>query len=619
MRSLPYYTLPAACVSTLLFIVSCAGLPPPAKFPDASTVPSPSRAEAMARNGDHTGAATLYEALAARAPATEQPNLQLLAAGEWLRANRGGDVTRLLAGISGALNAQQDTQRRVLDAEVSLASGQAQQAWQKITSVSDVNGNASATYLDARMRMALATSRPVDAVRAEVNAERLVSTNADRSEWRSRLLAQLRTARERGIKLEAAASQDVTIKGWLELGSMLASNRGASLGGGADAARWRVRYPNHPAAELLSEALPPPLSGGNINRIALLLPLTSSTEARTMRDGFQYALNQIPAGSRPELKVYDTSTTAVLEQLAAARAEGAAFIVGPLIKTDVATVAAAGAQSVPVLALNALALEDSGVSGLYQFALSPEDEARDTARQILATGLKRGTALAPASEWGNRVLTAFTQELRAGGGTLLAQASYDTSRNDYSEAIKSVLGTTESEVRLRRVQSVTGLKLEFEPRRHADIEFIYAAASTTTTARLLRPQLGYMYAGDIPVYMSSAAHTPESREANLDLNGVLFPEMPWRLPDASFDAARADAEQSGQANWRSAYFAFGYDALQLALGIAGAGRDVGKVRVAGLSGQLTIAANGRVHRELSWALVRDGVATLVDPPLATNN
>ena len=41
-------------------------------------------------------------------------------------------------------------------------------------------------------------------------------------------------------------------------------------------------------------------------------------------------------------------------QLAMARAEGASFVVGPLLKNDVAAMAAAGTQGVPMLALNAL-------------------------------------------------------------------------------------------------------------------------------------------------------------------------------------------------------------------------------------------------------------------------
>lgn len=600
-----------------LLLVGCAGLPP-ASFPRAVQAATPQAADAAARRGDHAQAADLYETLAAGAASGEAISLRLQAASEWLLAGRAGDAGRLVGALGGAntgsLNAEQAVWRRVLDADVALANGQTQQAWDKISGLAEPTAGPNVNrYLDARMRIAMGAARPVDSVRSEVAAERLASDAASRNEWRSRLLALLRQARERGVRLDPAASQDAVIKGWLDLGALLGSARGASLTGGSDAARWRARNPNHPAAELVAAALPAPIAVGSAaTRIALLLPAAASAEARIIRDGFQFALEQLPAGARPQLQVYDTSTVPALEQLAAARAEGNSFVVGPLLRNDVATLAAGGAPAVPTLALNALPNDARGPDNLFQFALSPEDEARSTARRILADGLKRGVALSPSGEWGTRVSTAFNQEFLAGGGVLLAQGGYDPNAADYSSAIKQVLAVNESEARLRRLQSLTGTKLEFEPRRRADIEFIFAAASQPTTARMLRPQLGYQYAGDVPTYLTSLAYTAGAKEANEDLNGAMLPGMPWLLPDASLDAVRTAAQQSAAAgNWQSQYFAFGYDACQLALAIAAAGRDTSRLRVAGLTGQLTMDSGGRVRREQVWARIRDGEAQLL--------
>ena len=88
-----------------------------------------------------------------------------------------------------------------------------------------------------------------------------------------------------------------------------------------------------------------------------------------------------------------------------------------------------------MLALNALPNDARGPDNLYQFALSPEDEARATARRILADGLKRGVALSPSGEWGTRVSTAFNQEFLAGGGVLLAQTA--TTRTPPTTAVPS--------------------------------------------------------------------------------------------------------------------------------------------------------------------------------------
>jgi uncharacterized protein len=602
-------------------LAACAGLPPPATFPGAGGTPSVERAEAAAQRGNPAQAAQMYETLATKAAGSEQITLQLRAARAWLSAARTSEAQRVLDGMAGPGTVEQRNERTLLEAELALANGRAQLAWTRIEPLPEPAGAAAAPYLDARMRIALAAARPVDAVRAEMRNEALSNTSAQRSEARSRLLALLRQARERGVKLDPAASNDPTVKGWLDLGALISGSRGVSLTGGADAARWRARYPQHPATELLGEALPPAISGGSITHLALLLPSggPGANEARTIRDGFEFALHQLPGDARPELRVYDTSTTPAVEQIAAARAEGADFIVGPFLRADVAAAAATGSQAVPLLALNFLPGEEAGGNGFYQYALSPEDEAREIARRIVARGQKRGVALVPAGDWGNRVLAAFEQEYRAAGGVLLAQAVYDTSRPDYSAAIKQVLGTGASEERLQRLQRITSARYEFEPRRRADIEFIYAAASQSNQARLLRPQLNYNFAGAAPIYMSSGTYTPDNAEVAQDLSGVEFPDMPWRLPDASLDATRASAAQdAGSAAWRSPYFAFGYDALQLALALAANRRDTARVQVAGLTGLLRLTPAGRVRREQQWARIQGGAAVLTDPLSAHN-
>lgn len=595
-----------------LLLAGCAGLPP-ATFPGASQATTPQAAEAAARRGDHSQAASLYETLAAGSAPAEAGNLRLQAATEFLQAGRASDAGRLVSSLGGAgavLNADQSLWRRILDADVSLASGQAQPAWEKIAAIPEPSGTHALRYLDTRMRIAMAAGRPVDSIRSEVSAERLIADAGIRSDWRNRLLGLLRQAHERGVRLDPAASQDPLVRGWLDLGALLGTVRGASLTGNSDVARWRARNPSHPAAELVASALPAPIAAGRAtHRLALLLPVTSSAEARSIRDGFQFALEQLTEATRPQLRVYDTSSVSAVEQLAAARADGNSFVVGPLLRNDVAAVAAAGAPPLPMLALNALANDARGPDNFFQFALSPEEEARATARRILADGLKRGITLSPSGEWGTRVSAAFRQEFLAGGGVLLAQTTYDPNAADHSSAIRQSLGVSESEARLRRLQTVTGTKYEFEPRRRADIQFIFAAASQPTMGRMLRPQLGYQFAGNIPTYMTSLAYTAGTREANEDLNGATLPGMPWLLPDASLDTLRATAQQNiANGAWQSQYFAFGYDACQLALAIASAGRDTSRLRVAGLTGQLSVDSAGRVRREQAWVRIRDGEA-----------
>ncbi len=247
----------------------------------------------------------------------------------------------------------------------------------------------------------------------------------------------------------------------------------------------------------------------------------------------------------------------------------------------------------------------------YQYALSPEDEARLAARRILEDGHRRGIAIVPAGDWGTRVLAAFKQELETGGGGLFATAAIDTSLTDYGDAVQQILRISDSRARHKRLESILGTKLQFEPRRRGDLEFIFAPAQAGVE-RLLRPQLRFHYAGDVPTYATSDAFEPDTR-ANQDLEGLMFPDMPWMLGSDLADAVRAatrDAWPNGGPR-RGRLFAFGFDAYRLALALRQPGSN--NVNVEGLTGRLTVDAEHRVHRDLNWAQIHNGEVRVLAP------
>ncbi len=602
-------SLPALRLSRLIAPLLClSALAACTSFPRASFPPAAPGAPSAEAVSERRAAAMALENAARKAPPAEQAQLQLQAARAWLQAGRAGEALRVLAALGANLTPVQSIEQRVLDADIDLASGQAQQAWRKMSVIPAPAGTALAPqYFDSRMRIALAAARPVEAVRAEMDAERLARDDAARSQLRGELLALLREARETGVKLEPEASQDPTIRGWLDLGAKAGSGGGAAISGAAEALEWRTRYPGHPATELLASALPAALPvTTQLRKLALLLPLSGQAAgyAATIHAGFDYAWQQLPAEGRPAVQLYDTGVLPVNDALLQARADGNDFIVGPLTRQEV-DIAASAAPGLPMLALNFLTAGRAAPTGMEQFALSPEDEARAIARRLLASGQKRGVTLSPTGEWGTRVLAAFTQELLAGGGTLLAQTVYDPTGHDFGAPIRQVLGTDQSIARRENIEAVLGQKLEFEPRGRADLEFIFVA-SQPVSARLLRPQLRFQYAGDTTVYSTSDAYATEGGIANQDLDGVIIPAMPWILPGSGLAAAVRATVQAGAGDstiWQSGLYAFGYDACQLAMAIAAAGGDAQRVHVAGLTGDLTLAPDGRVRREPSWARI----------------
>lgn len=437
----------------------------------------------------------------------------------------------------------------------------------------------------------------LDAHRAEDAARVLALTtgplSAEQSTQRALLNAQL--ALERGQRAEALHQFRAIPEPHAEplLGRYHAL--AAALSAGA------VERPTAPGKAVATR---PVESGAHI---ALLLPVTgrAAGAAQSVRDGFMTAYYQAPAAERPRVRVYDTGIMSVAAALTQAREQGADFIVGPLTREEVTAAADYTAGRAPLLALNFLPPEKAAPADFYQFALSPEDEARLAARRILDDHHPRGIAIVPAGEWGTRVLGAFRQELNAGGGELIASTQIDAARTDYSSSITEVLRISESTARYKRLESVLGTKLQFEPRRRGDIEFIFAPGQASTE-RLLRPQLRFHYAGDIPTYATSDAFEPDMH-ANEDLEGLMFPDMPWILGGDFADAVHAAAREAwpNGGPYRSRLFAFGFDAFRLAQALPHHGA-ASSVSVEGLTGRLSLDADHRVRRELNWAQVHNG-------------
>lgn len=579
--------------------------------------PSVDRAEELIRAGDHASAAALYERLASETTGSDSAEFRLRAARAWLTAGRAADADRVLALLPAGLTQQQTLEQNLLRIQSLVAQGRGDEAWRQISSMQTPAAQpAAARYYETRQQVAVATGHLLDGIRSELARERLIAPGEARNA-RAELLGQLRAAAERGVSLAPPPGSDVTVRGWLEAASVALDNsRNATLGATRMAA-FRARYPSHPALAALSgepgigiEETPASLAASP--HLALMLPLTGRTSAPAaqIRDGFMTAYYQLPANSRPRLRVYDTAVTSIADTVTQAVAAGAEFIVGPLTREEVVAAGELLTTRPPILALNFLPADRPTPPRYYQFALSPEDDARAVARYIGATGRRRGVVLTPEGDWGTRVAAAFDEELRAAGGFLLGQASFGaTTRTDFGDSITQVLRTDDSRVRHQRIQATIGQKLEFEPRRRPDIQFIFAP-SQPGAARQLRPQLRFHLAGDIPTYTLGDAYEPHPT-ANQEIDGMMFPDMPWMLGDEGLSGPVREAARQAfgdSAGRRGRLFAFGFDAFRIATSLQ---RGVG-INPEGLTGTLSIDAQGRVRRELEWVRIKGGAPTAIE-------
>jgi outer membrane PBP1 activator LpoA protein len=640
----------ASCALLVLLVAGC-GAP---TRPQASV----ERAAALSARGDHLAAAREYEAVAAATAESVVANAALLpAAREWLQAGDAAAAEQALGRLLPPLDAEQTDTRTLLLAETALARGEAARGWEILAGVKAPLGAARIeAYHALRQRLALATNRPLQAIRSQAEREAVAGDTAAVAQLRRDFLKQLTATVDRGTVLDPRlAGRDAVARGWLEAAPLASRAARAPIAANAGiTAAWRKRYPTHPAAAALAAVgqLPPPrkpdpvptvagvqsaaaapaknagtaaatgaalVPSGTplppIAHVAVLLPLSGRNAAAgiQLRDGLLAAHYAEAEASRTPIRFYDTARQTVVEAFAAARRGGAVFVIGPLVREDVAAVvpSATEAGAPPVLALNFLPADQPAPSALFrQFALSPEDEARAVARRALAEGRRRAIALVPAGEWGTRVLAAFREELEAGGGGILAVETL-TGR-EVGPVIQAALRLDDSLARHRRVQAALDTPLAFQPRRRADIDFVFMPGQAAAI-RQWRPQLRFHGGGDLPSFATSDAWDGRS---GAELAGIVFPDMDWTIaPDAPAAAALRSATEAafGDSRGRGRLFAFGHDAWLLQAAIRAGRPPTAATPLSGASGALSIDADGRVERSLRWAEIGNSGFRLLAP------
>ena len=603
----------AALTAVTLVLAGCAAVP-------SGPAPTTEQAATLARQGNLAGAAQMYEALANESRGAARNDFALEAAGAYLAAQRPDDATRALDLLSPPLSGSAAFDRALIEVRLALQRGQVAHAWMLVQAIASPQQADSATrYLRLEQRVAFAAGHAAAAVEAEIELEHWLLNAAAIEQSRVSLLHALRDAAERGLKIAPGTGESPVVHGWLELAPLAAEAAHNPTVATADLTAWLSRHPDHPAVEAVRSELlgeqPQPLAAQS--HIALLLPITGPAGplAVSVRDGFLTAYYQTPVQQRPVVRIYDTGGgQSIADIIGAATQAGADMVVGPLTRQDVAAAAGDHTQRPPLLALNFLPDGAQAPPLFFQFALSPVEEAKLVARRVLSDGHQLGIAIVPAGELGSRELAAFSQQLQSGGGTLLASTMIDPAEADFSDPLKQVLGIDESRARLDKLEGLLGTHLHFVPRRREDIQFIFSPAPADIE-RLLQPQLRFYYAGGIATYATSDAFDPDPR-ANQDLDGLMFPSMPWLLGSPLAEAVQSAASQAWPAGGpqRGRLFAFGFDAYRIAAALR-QNSTPSSLDISGLTGQLTLDPDGRIHRQLIWAQLEGGEVTeLPSPP-----
>lgn len=552
----------------------------------------------------YTMPATAYLALAKSQVGDERQSLLMMAAGRLIYDGQWKQGLAILTQMD-ALPLALSNEKSLLLAKIDLMRGQPRAAISQLAVVRETH--TLPIYYQVQFHEMLAYAYQSIGNAAESVAERirlddLLPDDDAKANNRRVLWLSLTTLPMAELDALVVESPDGSIvKGWMQLALLSRQSYHDSQAMLARIEQWQAAYPHHPAHQLL----PSPLSSVPLyatpKQLALLLPLTGplAGPGSAVKDGFMAARDANP--SSPDVRVYDTHATNVAALYEQAVANGADYVVGPLSKADVATVANMN-HPVPTLLLNDLV--GSPHANAYQFGLSPSNEARQVAAKARKSGLSRALIIAPAGVWGDDVVRAFSNQWRANGGQVVDALRFSAT-DDMNTSIRSFLRVSDSEAREKDLQRMLGRHLETTPIRRQDFDVIFMLAYPSK-ARQIMPMLRYYYAGNVPVYATSSVYSGSANAMkDRDLDGVIFCDMPWVFN-----------HQMGSRNWPEQFnsynrlYALGLDSYALsnqlnqlilfpALGVSDK------------SGVLYLSANQQIARILAFGQFKQGLAQLM--------
>ena len=321
-----------------------------------------------------------------------------------------------------------------------------------------------------------------------------------------------------------------------------------------------------------SEETPPPTAarGDPPAAIALVLPLGSEAFGRAagaVRAGFLAAA----AAAKIKPVVIGHGDDDVLIAFAAAKDGGARVIVGPLVRDDLKTLAAAGLDLPPTIALNQLDEAAPLPDNIYTLTLTLDSDARQLAHRARDAGATSVAVIASDSPLQQRFAAAFNAEWILAGGNAPAMFRFDRAP-DVLRALRRDLIKTPVDAALLAIDG-------------ADVA------------------LAKSYVKSTPIYTSNQVNERQPRENRFDLDDVRFVDIPWLVdPDAAPFAGLKRPDYPNAALDR--LYALGIDAFRVAQAFADGTPE--RLDFDGATGRLSLDSGRQFVREGRLMVFRSG-------------
>lgn len=535
--------------------------------------------------------------------ADNQASQHLLKADTLIQSGDSPSARKELDLINPAdLSAELRSKLTLLEAQMALSMGDAEQALAKLQ-ITRPKLLATADQIAFYQSLAFAHSLTGDVlpgVSARIKLGGLLQSPRQQQENIVTILDMLSVLPSETLNTPPAMADE--LGGWMALAKILKQRNQSGFDVGDEIRQWRQAFPNHPAnAEFLQAYLatpqpasepiaaeqapsPPAVTG---SMIAVLLPSSGSYlhAGKAIKEGLLVA-HRLAASAAPQLplKFYDTEETDITSLYNKAVAEGAKQVIGPLLKEQIETLALNAELTVPVLALNHV--EHLSKTNLYQFGLSPIDEADQLALKARRDGRQSAVLLVPDNAYGQRIGQYLASAWQSKGGIIAGMQSYDPKQHNIASQLNTLLAT--------------------DPRVKDQPQTVLLSASPEL-GRELAPQLKYHQSGDLAVYaMPNIYSGRQNPIKDTELGAITFCDIPWLFADAYSGPLSQSALQT---TWQTLpdsatrLVALGVDAYNL----LGQLNQLAAAPYAGATGRLSLNGENQITRKLVCAQFKGGM------------
>nr|WP_267134698.1 penicillin-binding protein activator [Vibrio sp. A1-b2] len=460
-------------------------------------------------------------------------------------------------------------------------------------------------YHQMRADIFTALDRPFDTSR-ELSALYGLIPNDQEEAVSDQIWANLQRYSGQTITQLTAQPEEEILDGWLQLAIYVKTfgNDIPQLKNTLE--KWLAENADHPAAKYTPKSITDILNLTIIQPVntALLLPLTGKfdKQAQLIRDGFIMAMmNDEKREDNATLTIIDTNSESLETIKAKVQEKQIDFIVGPLLKENIAQMQQQHGtedRMIPSLALN---IPDELIEGtdICYLALSPEQEVAQAAKHLAAEGAQYPLILAPQSSYGERVVEAFNDEWRKYSNNKVAVNLFGDKRQ-LQRNINNVFGLQDSQQNIAQMEGLLNIKLESQPRSRRDIDAVYIVASSDELT-LIKPFIEVAINPDTrpPKLYSNSKSNGGGRQYE-DLTGVSYSDIPLLIHPQAEISEQMERLWPKDSNAERRLQALGMDAYRLMVELPQM-KTVEGYTIDGQTGVLSIDGQCVVQREISWA------------------